>query len=234
MGLAERRTSSRDRDARREVAGRVLHPGLRHGAGRAVLDARRREHGARLPAARRSLVARARAGARDAVHRAGARRLPPGIHRGQRRRRRHAARRLQRRLGGRSPRHARPPAHPRALRHGPDRSRHVPLDLRHRARGRDDRVLHQRRAHRRRRVDRSGGRRTTAASTPPTWHATAGRRPSSSKGGAVPQPDPHAKPNFVFPEEWKERGEALVPHDATRRSPRRSACRRRRCRRSAS
>jgi hypothetical protein len=25
----------------------------------------------------------------------------------------------------------------------------------------------------------------------------------------MPQPDPHAKPNFVFPEEWKERGEAL-------------------------
>lgn len=37
------------------------------------------------------------------------------------------------------------------------------------------------------------------------------RRPPSfaSKGGAVPQPDPHAKPSFVFPEEWKERGEAL-------------------------
>jgi catechol 2,3-dioxygenase-like lactoylglutathione lyase family enzyme len=37
------------------------------------------------------------------------------------------------------------------------------------------------------------------------------RRPPAfvSQGGRVPQPDPHAKPNFVFPEEWKERGEAL-------------------------
>jgi hypothetical protein len=38
------------------------------------------------------------------------------------------------------------------------------------------------------------------------------RRPRTfaSKGGTVPQPDPHAKPNFVFPDEWKERGEALL------------------------
>ena len=37
------------------------------------------------------------------------------------------------------------------------------------------------------------------------------RRPPAfaSQGGAVAQPDPHAKPNFVFPEEWRERGEAL-------------------------
>jgi catechol 2,3-dioxygenase-like lactoylglutathione lyase family enzyme len=37
------------------------------------------------------------------------------------------------------------------------------------------------------------------------------RRPPAfaCQGGAVPQPDPHAKPNFVFPEEWRERGEAL-------------------------
>jgi hypothetical protein len=37
------------------------------------------------------------------------------------------------------------------------------------------------------------------------------QRPPSfaSKGGTVPQPDPHAKPSFVFPDEWKERGEAL-------------------------
>ena len=37
------------------------------------------------------------------------------------------------------------------------------------------------------------------------------RRPPAfaSKGGTVPQPDPHAKPNYVFPEEWRERGEAL-------------------------
>jgi catechol 2,3-dioxygenase-like lactoylglutathione lyase family enzyme len=38
------------------------------------------------------------------------------------------------------------------------------------------------------------------------------RRPPAftTKGGTVPQPDPHAKPNFVFPAEWKERGEALL------------------------
>jgi catechol 2,3-dioxygenase-like lactoylglutathione lyase family enzyme len=38
------------------------------------------------------------------------------------------------------------------------------------------------------------------------------RRPPAfaSKGGAVPQPDPHAKPSFVFPDEWKERGEMLL------------------------
>jgi catechol 2,3-dioxygenase-like lactoylglutathione lyase family enzyme len=38
------------------------------------------------------------------------------------------------------------------------------------------------------------------------------RRPAAfvSRGGAVPQPDPHAKQNFVFPEEWKERGETLL------------------------
>jgi len=37
------------------------------------------------------------------------------------------------------------------------------------------------------------------------------RRPPAfvSQGGAVPQPDPHAKPNFVFPAEWKDRGEML-------------------------
>ena len=37
------------------------------------------------------------------------------------------------------------------------------------------------------------------------------RRPPTftSRGGTVPQPDPRAKPNFVFPDEWKERGEAL-------------------------
>ena len=37
------------------------------------------------------------------------------------------------------------------------------------------------------------------------------RRPPTfaSKGGTVPQPNPHAKPNYVFPEEWRERGEAL-------------------------
>jgi len=33
--------------------------------------------------------------------------------------------------------------------------------------------------------------------------------PFASKGGKVAQPDPHLKPNFVFPDEWKERGEAL-------------------------
>ena len=32
----------------------------------------------------------------------------------------------------------------------------------------------------------------------------------ASQNGAVPQPDPHAKPNFVFPEEWRERGEMLL------------------------
>jgi catechol 2,3-dioxygenase-like lactoylglutathione lyase family enzyme len=31
----------------------------------------------------------------------------------------------------------------------------------------------------------------------------------ASRGGAVPQPDPHAKPNFVYPPELRERGEAL-------------------------
>ncbi len=38
------------------------------------------------------------------------------------------------------------------------------------------------------------------------------RRPApfASRGGAVAQPDPHAKPNFVFPEEWNERGAALL------------------------
>jgi catechol 2,3-dioxygenase-like lactoylglutathione lyase family enzyme len=37
------------------------------------------------------------------------------------------------------------------------------------------------------------------------------RRPAAfaSQGGRVPQPDPHAKPNFVFPEAQRERGEAL-------------------------
>jgi catechol 2,3-dioxygenase-like lactoylglutathione lyase family enzyme len=37
------------------------------------------------------------------------------------------------------------------------------------------------------------------------------RRPEGfvSRGGAVPQPDPHAKPNFVFPPTWRERGEGL-------------------------
>jgi len=33
--------------------------------------------------------------------------------------------------------------------------------------------------------------------------------PFVSKNGTVAQPDPHAKPNFVFPEEWRDRGEAL-------------------------
>ena len=38
------------------------------------------------------------------------------------------------------------------------------------------------------------------------------RRPApfASQGGRVPQPDPHAKPNFVFPEADRERGEALL------------------------
>jgi catechol 2,3-dioxygenase-like lactoylglutathione lyase family enzyme len=38
------------------------------------------------------------------------------------------------------------------------------------------------------------------------------RRPPAfaSQGGAVPQPDPHAKPNFVFPGEWRERGADLL------------------------
>jgi catechol 2,3-dioxygenase-like lactoylglutathione lyase family enzyme len=38
------------------------------------------------------------------------------------------------------------------------------------------------------------------------------RRPPAfaSKGGTVPQPDPGAKPGFVFPDDWKERGEALL------------------------
>ena len=38
------------------------------------------------------------------------------------------------------------------------------------------------------------------------------RRPPTfaSKGGAVPQPDPRAKPGFVFPDEWKERGEMML------------------------
>lgn len=31
----------------------------------------------------------------------------------------------------------------------------------------------------------------------------------ASRGGAVPQPDPHARPNFVYSGEWRERGEAL-------------------------
>jgi hypothetical protein len=31
----------------------------------------------------------------------------------------------------------------------------------------------------------------------------------ASRGGTVPQPDPRAKPNFVYPAEWRERGEAL-------------------------
>jgi hypothetical protein len=37
------------------------------------------------------------------------------------------------------------------------------------------------------------------------------RRPApfASKGGRVSQPDPHGKPSFVFPADWKERGEAL-------------------------
>jgi catechol 2,3-dioxygenase-like lactoylglutathione lyase family enzyme len=34
--------------------------------------------------------------------------------------------------------------------------------------------------------------------------------PFASQQGAVPQPDPHAQPNFVFPEEWRERGELLL------------------------
>ena len=32
----------------------------------------------------------------------------------------------------------------------------------------------------------------------------------ASKGGSLPQPNPHAKPNVVFPAEWKDRGEALL------------------------
>jgi catechol 2,3-dioxygenase-like lactoylglutathione lyase family enzyme len=38
------------------------------------------------------------------------------------------------------------------------------------------------------------------------------RRPPefASQGGRVPQPDPHAKPNFVFPEAERERGELLL------------------------
>ena len=38
------------------------------------------------------------------------------------------------------------------------------------------------------------------------------RRPAAfvSKDGRVPQPDPHAKPNFVFPDDWRERGETLL------------------------
>lgn len=37
------------------------------------------------------------------------------------------------------------------------------------------------------------------------------RRPPAfaSQGGTVAQPDPHAKPNFVFPDEWKDRGAAI-------------------------
>jgi catechol 2,3-dioxygenase-like lactoylglutathione lyase family enzyme len=46
------------------------------------------------------------------------------------------------------------------------------------------------------------------------------RNPSSfvSKGGRVPQPDPDAAPNlrFVFPPEWKEKGEALYRMDDER------------------
>ena len=38
------------------------------------------------------------------------------------------------------------------------------------------------------------------------------RRPApfASKGGTVPQPDPHANRTFAFPDEWKERGEMLL------------------------
>ncbi len=32
----------------------------------------------------------------------------------------------------------------------------------------------------------------------------------ASQGGGVPQPNSHAKPNFVFPPEMRERGEALL------------------------
>ncbi|SRR6266849_203119 len=31
----------------------------------------------------------------------------------------------------------------------------------------------------------------------------------ASQGGAVPQPEPHAQPNFDYPASWRERGEAL-------------------------
>ncbi len=31
----------------------------------------------------------------------------------------------------------------------------------------------------------------------------------ATRGGAVAQPDPHARPNFEFPTEWRDRGEAL-------------------------
>ena len=38
------------------------------------------------------------------------------------------------------------------------------------------------------------------------------RRPPefATQHGAVAQPDPHAQPNFVFPEEWRERGAMLL------------------------
>ncbi|MEW6268133.1 MAG: VOC family protein [Thermodesulfobacteriota bacterium] len=38
------------------------------------------------------------------------------------------------------------------------------------------------------------------------------RRPApfASRGGAVPQPDPRARPNFVFPDEMRELGETLL------------------------
>jgi len=38
------------------------------------------------------------------------------------------------------------------------------------------------------------------------------RRPPAfaSQQGRVPQPDPHARPNFVFPEEMRERGEMML------------------------
>ena len=38
------------------------------------------------------------------------------------------------------------------------------------------------------------------------------RQPAAfaSHNGGVPQPDPHAQPNFVFPAEWRERGELLL------------------------
>jgi hypothetical protein len=34
--------------------------------------------------------------------------------------------------------------------------------------------------------------------------------PFVSQGGALPQPDPAAKPNFVFPDEMREFGAALL------------------------
>ena len=179
--------------------------GGRHGARRALLDARRPGHGARLSPTERHLLAGVRAGTGDAGDRAG-------------------AGRVARRLDGRAGRAAASMQHVAlnvdseadllALRdrlrshgywvHGADRPRHVQVDVPRGAGGHRARVRDLRRADRRRSVDRSGGGRAVRHRRRPSWRATGGPPAFAASGGDGPATRPaRRRPELFFSPEAK-------------------------------